>query len=89
MLRCKDMKLTPHQINVVADALLLFALGYHTFTFAGFAAATGHKDNRHTRAAINALVKHDVLFKARTLFDDGHYRMTFSRQRTEPLRMVA
>jgi len=88
MLLTKEMKVSIKQKEVALDAMLLFAQGIDTFTFGGFAKVTGHKDNRHTHAAINLLVQRGVLFKARTLFEDGHYRMTFSRQLTMPLKIL-
>lgn len=62
--------------------VLAFADGA-CFTVASFCKAFGHKDNRHTRRAINDMVEAGLLYKAKSLYDDGHYRMVYAAQRTQ------
>lgn len=57
-----------------------------TFTIKGFCRRYGFKDNRHTRKMLNDLAKEGRLLKAKVKFSDGHYRMTYSAQKTK--RMV-
>lgn len=54
-----------------------------TFTVKAFCARYGFKDNRHTRKTLNDLAAEGRLYKAKTLFSDGHYRMAYSAQKTK------
>lgn len=54
-----------------------------TFTVQGFCARYGYKDNRHTRAVLNQMVKDGLLAKHKAMFDDGHYRYQYTAQLTK------
>lgn len=53
-----------------------------TFTVQGFCAATGLKDNRHTRKHLKEMVRAGYLTTAKRLHDDGHYRVSYFAQKT-------
>lgn len=84
-----NMDWTTKEMAVVTDVFLLYAQGIDTFTIAGFCKTTGHKDNRHTRRMINGLVRLGLVFRAKQLFTDGHYRMMYANQKTVPMKLVA
>jgi len=54
-----------------------------SFTVEALCKKYGLKPNRHTRRALNEMVKADVLYKAKRLFEDGHYRMVYAGQFTK------
>lgn len=56
-----------------------------TLTAQSFATYIHAPCNRHLRAVLNHLVCEGYLVKRKTLFDDGHYRMTYAAQKTNPL----
>lgn len=77
---------TGHQAELAAHALMLaFVMGL-TFDVRAFCAYTQAKPNRHTRRVLNQLATLGVLFKAKALDDDGHYRMQYTAHRTKPLK---
>jgi len=85
----KNAGFSTKEVLVITDALLLWAQEVDQFTVGGFCKLTGHKDNRHTRRILNMLVWGGLAFKAKQLFDDGHYRMVYSRQKTMPMNLAA
>ena len=71
--------------EIIIGAVVLAYGAKKSFNAVGLASKLELTPNRHFRAVLNELVKRGVLLKTKVFHNDGHYRMIYYAQNTQPM----